>query len=271
MSLLRKLLVEPVFRLLIGRPLEDGIPLECESLSDRAATLPRYEALVVTAGGVGGFDLSGTGLRYVLGAAGLPYAIHVFPWGHGLGRWFADLTDVRNRDAKAAQLADSVHRFRAWQPNVPVFLVAKSGGSGVVVKALEQLDENSVERAILLAPALSPDYNLAAALRALVQDMVVFWSPWDLFKLGLGTRVFGTADRVRTASAGLVGFRAPALPAGSEAASECVRQYAKLRQVRWRAGMAAAGNLGGHFGADSPVFLKNYVVPLLRTGPTDPG
>jgi hypothetical protein len=30
--------------------------------------------------------------------------------------------------------------------------------------------------------------------------------------------------------------------------------------------MAASGYLGGHLGPDSPVFLKNYVVPLLRTG-----
>ena len=42
--------------------------------------------------------------------------------------------------------------------------------------------------------------------------MVVFWSPLDVFILGAGTRVFGTADRVRTASAGLVGFRTPAVP-----------------------------------------------------------
>ena len=66
---------------------------------------------------------------------------------------------------------------RAGRADVPVFLVAKSGGSGVIVKALEQLEEGSVERAILLAPALSPDYDLSAALRALVRDMVVFWSP----------------------------------------------------------------------------------------------
>ncbi len=37
--------------------------------------------------------------------------------------------------------------------------------------------------------------------------MVVFWSPLDVFFLGAGTCVFGTTDRVRTASAGLVGFR----------------------------------------------------------------
>ena len=62
--------------------------------------------------------------------------------------------------------------------------------------------------AVLLAPALSPEYDLTAALRAVSREMVVFWSPLDIFMLGMGTKVFGTADRVRTAGAGLVGFRA---------------------------------------------------------------
>ena len=42
-------------------------------------------------------------------------------------------------------------------------------------------------------------------------------------------------------------------------------RYARLRQVRWVPQMVATGNLGGHVGPDSPVFLKNYVLPLLRT------
>ena len=121
---------------------------------------------MLVADGVGGLDLCGTALRYVMAAEGLPYAIRVLPWGHGFGRWYSDLTSVTNRDAQAALLADAVRRFTAAQPGDPVFLVAKSGGSGVIVKALEQLEEDSVERAILLAPALSPGYDLSAALRA---------------------------------------------------------------------------------------------------------
>ncbi len=59
------------------------------------------EGLVLVAGGVGGFELCGTGLRFVMAAQGLDYAIHVVPWGHGFGRWFADLTNVAHRDLKA--------------------------------------------------------------------------------------------------------------------------------------------------------------------------
>ena len=142
-----------------------------------------------------------------------------------------------------------------------MFLVGKSGGSGMVVRALERLPEDTVEAAVLLAPALSPGYDLTRALRAVRREMVVFWSPLDLIVLGLGTRVFGTIDRVNAVSAGLVGFRRP------EALDEPGKaQYAKLRQVRWRPIMARTGYLGGHVGPDSPAFLRRYVVPLLRVG-----
>src|SRR3954454_11035691 len=214
MPVFSRLLVEPLYRFMYGRPLDDAPPflqpgLPGGPIDDDPQRKDRPRGLVLVVDGVGGLDLCGTALRYVLGAERLHYAFHLFPWGHGFGRWLADLTNVTNRDAKAALLADAVRQFRARQPDDPVFLVAKSGGSGVVVKALEQLEENSVCRAILLSPALSPRYDLTAALRAVSEELVVFWSPWDVIVLGAGTRVFGTTDRVRTASAGMTGFTLP--------------------------------------------------------------
>ncbi len=147
------------------------------------------EGSVLVADGVGGFDVCGTALRYVLAAEKLPYAVEVFSWGHGFGRWFADLTDAANRDEKARLMAESARRYKAERPRDPVFLVAKSGGAGVVVKALELLGEKQVERAVMLAPALSPTYDLSCALRALRRELVVFWSPLDVFILGIGTTV----------------------------------------------------------------------------------
>ncbi len=194
-----------------------------------------------------------------------PYAVELFPWGHGLGRWHADLTNALNRDEQARLLAEKVRQYRIQQPQNPIFLVAKSGGAGVVVRALELLDEQQVERAVMLAPAISPAYDLSNALRAIRREMVVFWSPLDLIILGFGTRIFGTVDRKRTAGAGLVGFRVPAALDLHECAAQ---QYEKLRQIRWGPRMASSGYLGGHFGPDSPLFLRRYVVPLLRAEET---
>ena len=232
-------------------------------MNQRDPHAPR--GLVIVADGVGGLDLCGISLRYVVAAQKLPLAVEFVPWGHGRGRWLADLTNVANRDSHARLLAERVRSFKTERPLDPIFLVAKSGGSGVIVKALELLDEQQVERAVLLAPALSPAYDLSNALRALRREMVVFWSPLDVIILGAGTRVFGTVDRIKTSSAGLVGFRVP-VPASPN--DNKGQQYDKLRQIRWRPRMAASGYLGGHFGPDNPLFLRRYVVPLLRIAET---
>ena len=87
----------------------------------------------------------------------------VIHWGHGFGRWHADLTNVANRDAKARIIADEVLAFRE-RGGGEVFLVGKSGGTGLVVKALEMLPENAVELAVLLSPAISPNYDLTESV-----------------------------------------------------------------------------------------------------------
>jgi hypothetical protein len=259
MTSLTSRLIEPFLRMLYGTPLPGrAAPPEAACQEDGRTA----GGLVLVADGVGGFDVCGTAMRYVLAAEKLPYAVEIFSWGHGFGRWLADLSDVGNRDEKASLLAESVRQYKAERPMDPIYLVAKSGGAGVVVKALELLDEGQVERVVLLAPALSPEYDLSWALRAVRHEMVVFWSRLDVFMLGLGTKVFGTVDRVRTTGAGMVGFRVPA--SGGKRNENHGGEYDKLRQIHWRPRMAATLYLGGHFGTDSPLFLRKYVAPLLR-------
>ncbi|WP_254053597.1 hypothetical protein [Singulisphaera sp. GP187] len=88
------------------------------------------QGLVLVADGVGGLDLCGTALRYVMGSLGVKHTVRVVPWGHGFGRWHADLTNVRNRDTRACEIAAEVTAFRDRSPGAPVFLVGKSGGRG---------------------------------------------------------------------------------------------------------------------------------------------
>ena len=42
-----------------------------------------------------------------------------------------------NRDTKARLIAETIRRFKTGTAGCPVFMVAKSGGAGVVVKGLE--------------------------------------------------------------------------------------------------------------------------------------
>ncbi|CAN5807455.1 hypothetical protein BH23PLA1_BH23PLA1_04330 [soil metagenome] len=230
----------------------------------RTADASESAGLVLLADGVGGFHLCGSALKQVIARAGLPLEVRIVTWGHGLGRWHADLTNVGNHISQAARIVEQVMAYRAFRPAAPVFLVGKSGGSGLVVRALELLPEGSVEAVALLAPALSPGYDLSKALRAVRREMVVHHSPMDVLILGVGTRLFGTVDGVKSIAAGLVGFRVPEGLGSADRAS-----YDRLRQVRWVPAMTRCGYLGGHFGPDLPAFLRRYVVPLL-IAPADP-
>ena len=212
--------------------------------------------LVLIADGVGGLDLCGTGLRHAAAKSKFPHEVRIVKWGHGFGRWHRDLTDVENHRARAAEIVAEVLAFRESKPGAPVFLVGKSGGTGVVVRALEGLPEDAVEAVVLISSALSPEYDLSTALRAVRREMTVFWSPLDVIVLGVGTRLFGTIDRCNRVSAGLVGFRQP-----KDLEESSRVQYSKLKQIRWSPAMARTGYLGGHIGPDSPAFLRKYVLP----------
>ena len=218
--------------------------------------------LVLIADGVGGLDLCGTGLIHVAAKAGSSHEVRIVPWGHGFGRWHRDLTNVENHCHWSEKIVQEVAEFKGRKPDAPVYLVGKSGGTGLVVRALEAMPGDAVEAVVLLSSALSPEYDLSRALKAVRRDLTLFWSPLDVIVLGVGTGVFGTIDGHRGVSAGLVGFRHPK---GLDESAE--RQYAKLKQVRWSPGMAATGYLGGHVGPDNPAFLKKYVLPLIDVAP----
>ena len=225
------------------------------------AAVDEVAGMVLIADGIGGLELCASNLARVLPMCPTAMQLHHLKWGHGLGRWFADLTDASNVDRQAGHAAEAVERFRARRPGAPVFLVGKSGGAGVVLQALRRLPSGSVERAVLLAPAVSPGYDLSKPLEAIRRELVVYYSPLDLALLGAGTWIFGTIDRVRGVGAGLVGFR----PSGGVPPSG----WEKVRQVRWRPEMLRAGYFGGHLAVDLPAFLRRYVVPLLAAEPGD--
>ena len=92
--------------------------------------------------------------------------------------------------------------------------------------------------------------------------IVVFWSPLDMLDSGSGHARFRN-DRsceVRRAQDWWV-FESPASLACDGAARPPVRQAASSSLATR---MAATGYFGGHFGPDSPLFLRKYVVPLLQ-------
>ncbi|MCX5671639.1 MAG: alpha/beta hydrolase [Planctomycetota bacterium] len=248
----------------------------CRTRNRDYATEQRLEAgLVVSLDGVGGYNWGPRWLRSGLDEAGVKSAIIIYDWSRGpSGLWVGDLMARERNQAAANDLATRVATYASAMPHRPVTLIGHSGGAAVVVWALEAMQPPAppgdphavrgaiVERAILLAPALSPDYDLTKALRAVRSRLYVMYSNADVGLLGAGTAVFGTMDGQHSVSAGLVGFKlTPEVDAG---------EYAKVRQVPWSLDFVKMGHLGGHMGWTTTRFARDFLAPILA-GKSDPG
>jgi pimeloyl-ACP methyl ester carboxylesterase len=221
--------------------------------------------LVVSLDGVGGYNWGTRWLRQGLDEGGVEAAIVIYDWSKGPGGMFVgDLMDPARNRAVAEDLARTVATYVAAMPERPVTLIGHSGGAAVVVWALEAMPERCrVDRVILLAPALAPEYDLSAALKRVEKRMYVMYSPADVGLMAAGTFAFGTMDRKHSVSAGLVGFEMP--PDAADRA-----QYTKVRQVRWTLDLAKSGHLGGHMGWTTAQFARDFLGPILL-GQRDPG
>ena len=168
---------------------------------------------------------------------------------------------ARARNLHEAQLiAEKITaKFRA-DPHATMYLTAHSGGAGLAVWALAKLPEDvKIDSLLLLAPALSPDYDLTAALSHVRRSAYAFYSEYDVAVLGAGTKAFGTIDGVHTAAAGLNGFSRPAT---ADAA-----QYAKLIQFPYDPRWLPLAHAGDHIGPMAAPFAKGVLAPLLTSGP----
>jgi pimeloyl-ACP methyl ester carboxylesterase len=206
-------------------------------------------------GGMGGLDLS---VRLALGLAGVKHEVRHCYWSTGLGRMIRDVQDTDNAREHAARLADEVRRCKEACPDRAVYLVGHSGGTGIVLAAAALLPPATVERIILLSPAVSPGYDLRPALRATRAEIVSFHSPLDRFWLDWGTSRFGTMiDRIHAPAAGVLGFDRPQGDAKDAAL------YSRLVQIGWRPEMLLEQRGGLHVSTVLPLFLVRHVVPWL--------
>jgi hypothetical protein len=214
--------------------------------------------VVFTADGAGGFHTTSHNLSQTLTDAGLPVGVETVRWSHGYGRIIADLLCRAHQRAAGQALAEQVIAFRCDHPGVAVYLLGHSAGCQIVLSAAETLPPASVERVILLAPAVSADYDLRPTLRAACRGVDVFHSDHDYFFLGVAVAVAGTTDgRFGHSAAGRTGFHVdPKTP-------EDVVLYSRLRQHPWDCCVAWTGNHGGHYSVYRPEYLRAYVLPLL--------
>lgn len=167
------------------------------------------------------------------------------------------LTNRKRADEEATKIADKVIAHRKAHPKGQIMLSGHSGGTGLIVFALEKLPKDvQVEGVLLLSPALSPDYDLSLALSRVTGRVYVFSSTLDYLVLGLGTKLFGTIDRKKGDSAGRVGFVRPKDAADPD-------QYDKLVSCPYDKAWMKYGNIGDHVSVMSRAFSRHILSPLV--------
>lgn len=223
-------------------------------------TAPNADVVFV-ADGSGDFRTTSRVLCESVNACSVPLRVETVVWSHGYGRMLADHVDHCNHLEEGRRLAANIAAVMQSCPERGVYLVGHSSGAAVVLAAAEASPPGSIERIVLLAPAVAHKYDLRPALRCVRQGIDVFISRRDVGALVLGTGVAGTADRRLAAASGHVGFTPILSCPGDELL------YAKLRIHHWDPSVAWSGNRGSHYGALEPGFVRAYVLPLLRRAP----
>ena len=205
--------------------------------------------------GIRGIDRS---LMRGLNESGLDAKIESYDWttaDPGLGSLLAHRRAMDESD-NVGQII--LEHYRA-NPAARITITAHSGGGAIITWALEKLpDDVMVDSIVLLAPALSPTYDLSRALKHVRGHVYVFYSEYDAVVLGAGTSLFGTMDGVKTEAAGKVGFQQP------ETAD--AGQYKKLVQFPYDRAWMKYDNTGEHIGTMNRAFAREVIVPTLLTG-----
>ncbi len=215
--------------------------------------------LVLVLGGMEGPSRYAQNVVTGLLAGGYPGAIEVFDWNAGppIVCCYRNLADQRHHHHQARRLAERIRRHEAAFPGSPVSLIAHSSGCWIVWKALELIRDNkSVDRAVLLAPSISPAQHPGTPAAACRRGLWSIGSPGDYFFLGLGTTLFGTSDRAWTPAAGWIGWH-----------HFDVRGFEELR---WHPAWVRYGYWGNHTTCTAVRFVQCVLAPGLAEGGLSP-
>lgn len=212
----------------------------------------RKRGVTFVLGGIEGPSQHSRDMGMGLLRGGYRGAVRIFPWNRCLPvvGVLRNLMSREHHERQSDTLAQLVRHHRAAYPQSHVSFIAQSGGCFVTVRTLEKLDPtDGVAHAILLAPSISPGYDIRPAAQRCSGGLYSFGGRGDYFFLGLGTMLLGTSDRVRTPSAGLVGWH---------------YRHEKFHEVRWHPSWTRFGYLGNHITTSCQRFIAEVIAPILR-------
>lgn len=243
--------------LVIFLPLALAVGCEAPAHLRRPA---RYaNGLVVVLPGIEGKSFLNYNIAVGLDEGGVRAAIEVIDWTSGVpGAFVYNLANLERNRREAQRIARRIEQYSLAHRGAPIHVIGHSGGGGVAILALESLREGlEVDSAILLAPALSPEYDLSAALPHARIGIYNFYSDYDVGALKVGTTLFGAVDREHGAAAGAVGFQPP------ENLDAKLLYNARLRQVSWTPNLGKYGANGTHMGWAAREFAREYLARMI--------
>lgn len=216
------------------------------------------QGLVIVLPGIEGYSRLNRRLARGLAQGGVPYSIEIYDWTYG---WCWQLWSLRSRRRHIEQatiLASRIAEYQNQYRGRPVHLVGHSGGGAMIAFTLEALDPSrKITSGVMLVPALSPNYDLRTAVSRTERGIWNFCSYGDVFFLGVGTLLCGTADGRHCIAAGNTGF-SRAVVERSRASDQ-----AAIRNVPYRWEMFQAGHTGGHLSVTTAEFASQEIAPLF--------
>jgi pimeloyl-ACP methyl ester carboxylesterase len=210
--------------------------------------------VVFVAPTAGDHRLLANNLEELVRHKGIPLRVVTVPWSSGFVA--RDIRDQANHHFQGWRLACEVMSYREARPGCRVYLVSHSAGGAVVLAACRWLPADSVDRILLVAPGVSPDYDLRRALEVSRLGIDLFFHRSDRI-LNWAGRKFGTTEGTPGPTAGEVGF----VPLIASPQDQLL--YQKLRQIPYRWEFTDSGHQGGHLGYARLAFLNRYVLPML--------
>ena len=169
--------------------------------------------------------------------------------------WGVPFLIIRNIQAEARnaetarQMAREISDWRRAHPDELLYLFGYSGGGGLATLIVSELpDDVTVDRLVLMAPAISPDYPIGERVLSKVKEFAVNYASTYDVQVGWGTRNFGTIDRVDTNGAGAVGFDA---------------KHPDLLQWHWRESYRALGHRGNHRSYLAGRWQYEFLLPAI--------
>jgi pimeloyl-ACP methyl ester carboxylesterase len=250
--------LNPCILLLVGLIALAGCAAPAKTVATDHPTPPPAPVrpiLIIVPGALG--NLGYAPMLNGLAAAGIDDDMQTFTWGAPSFLFFLNFQTTSIHHSAEAALAARIEQLANDHPGAAIDLIGHSAGCGVILGALPRLPLNlHVRTVLLLAPSVSPTYDLTPSLPHVSGHLHVFYSNYDKLFLYWRTGTFGTYDNVRIRAAGNCGFSGPS------AASPIVIQHPY--DPTWK----PLGNDASHTGTLAEPFAKSILAPLLIVRPT---